>query len=181
MKVLIADDELKVCQLITHLVDWPSLGLEITGVVNDGKAAEESMVLLKNEDRVLPFSKQDTKRIVVLGVLGDTENIGDHGSSKVHPYYTVTPLRGLMKKMPTAEIIYHDGSDIEAARALAKDADVVVVVAGYIHSDEGEFLEDRSDKAEMGGDRASMRLHKRDTDLIKGLEGVNKNMVSVLI
>lgn len=145
------------------------------------RAAEESMVLLKNKDGVLPFSKQDTKRIVVLGVLGDTENIGDHGSSKVHPYYTVTPLRGLMKKMPTAEIIYNDGADIETARALARDADAVVVVAGYIHSDEGEFLADRSDIAEKGGDRASMRLHKRDTDLIKGLEGVNKNMVCVLI
>jgi two-component system response regulator YesN len=39
MKVLIADDEIKVCQLITHLVDWQALGLEVTGVVNDGRAA----------------------------------------------------------------------------------------------------------------------------------------------
>lgn len=145
------------------------------------RAAEESMVLLKNRDNVLPFSKENTKRIVVLGVLGDTENIGDHGSSKVHPYYTITPLRGLMKKMPTAEIIYNDGSDIETARTLAKEADAVVVAAGYIHSDEGEYLADRSDIAEMGGDRASMRLHKRDIDLIKGLKGINKNMVCVLI
>ena len=145
------------------------------------RAAEEAMVLLKNKDNVLPFNKDNTKRIVVIGVLGDTENIGDHGSSKVHPYYTVTPLRGLMKKMPTAEIIYNDGSNLEFARSLAKDADAVVVVAGYIHSDEGEFLADRSDIAEMGGDRASMRLHKRDIDLIKGLEGINKNMVCVLI
>jgi len=145
------------------------------------KAAEEAMVLLKNKDHILPFSKQKTKRIVVLGVLGDTENIGDHGSSKVHPYYTITPLRGLMKKMPTAEIIYNDGSNIERARELAAKADAVVVVVGYIHSDEGEFLSDRVDIAEMGGDRASMRLHKRDIDLINGLEGVSKNMVCTLI
>lgn len=145
------------------------------------KAAEESMVLLKNENHVLPFCKESTRKIVVLGVLGDTENIGDHGSSKVHPYYTITPLRGLMKKMPTAEIIYNDGSDIDRARSLAAEADAVVVVAGYIHSDEGEFLADRSDIAEMGGDRASMRLHRRDIDLIKGLEGINENMVCTLI
>lgn len=145
------------------------------------KAAEESMVLLKNENHILPLCKESTKKIVVLGVLGDTENIGDHGSSKVHPYYTITPLRGLMKKMPTAEIIYNDGSDIDRARSLAAEADAVVVVAGYIHSDEGEFLADRSDIAEMGGDRASMRLHKRDIDLIKGLEGINENMVCTLI
>lgn len=41
MKVLIADDEIKVCQLITHLIDWQALGLEIAGVVNDGKAAHQ--------------------------------------------------------------------------------------------------------------------------------------------
>ncbi len=49
------------------------------------RAAEESMVLLKNEGRVLPFNKKKMDKILVLGVLGDTENIGDHGSSRVHP------------------------------------------------------------------------------------------------
>jgi beta-glucosidase len=145
------------------------------------RAAEESMVLLKNENHVLPFNKEKTDKIVVLGVLGDTENIGDHGSSKVHPYYTVTPLRGLMKKMPAAQVLYDNGSNLEKARSLAADADAVVIVAGYIHSDEGEFLADRSDIADMGGDRASMRLHQRDIDLIKGLKGVNKNTVVSLV
>ncbi len=144
------------------------------------RAAEESMVLLKNENQVLPFSKK-VEKIVVLGVLGDTENIGDHGSSKVHPHYVVTPLRGLMKKMPGAQILYNDGSDLEKARALAADADAVVIVAGYIHSDEGEYLADRSDIADMGGDRASMRLHQRDIDLIHGLKGVNPNTVVSLV
>lgn len=144
------------------------------------RAAEESMVLLKNENHVLPFSKK-AEKIVVLGVLGDTENIGDHGSSKVHPHYVVTPLRGLMKKMPGAQILYNDGSDLEKARALAADADAVVIVAGYIHSDEGEYLADRSDIADMGGDRASMRLHQRDIELIHGLKGVNPNTVVSLV
>lgn len=145
------------------------------------RAAEESMVLLKNDGNVLPLNKDKTDKIVVLGVLGDTENIGDHGSSKVHPIYTVTPLRGLMKKMPTAQILYNDGSDLERAKQLAADADAVVIVAGYIHSDEGEYLADRSDIEYMGGDRTSMRLHKRDIDLIKGLKGVNKNTVVSII
>ena len=145
------------------------------------RAAEESMVLLKNENNILPFDKTKTDKIVVLGVLGDTENIGDHGSSKVHPYYTITPLRGLMKKMPKAQILFNDGSDLERAKELAADADAVVIVAGYIHSDEGEFLADRSDIAELGGDRKSMRLHKRDVDLIKGLKGVNANTVVSIV
>ncbi|MFV0364100.1 MAG: beta-glucosidase [Suipraeoptans sp.] len=145
------------------------------------RAAEESMVLLKNDNNVLPADKAKTNRIVVLGELGDTENIGDHGSSKVHPYYTITPFKGLMKKMPTSEILYNDGKDLEMATKLAKDADLVVIVAGYIHSDEGEFLADRHDIAEMGGDRESMRLKQRDIDLIKGLKGVNPNTVCSII
>jgi len=39
IKVLLADDEKKVCQLITHLVDWKELGFEIVGIVNDGESA----------------------------------------------------------------------------------------------------------------------------------------------
>ena len=146
-----------------------------------GRAARESMVLLKNEGKILPLDKEATEKIVVLGVLGDIENIGDHGSSKVHPYYTVTPFKGLMKKMPRAPILYNDGKDIEQAKKLAADADAVVIVAGYIHSDEGEFLADRSDIAEMGGDRVSMRLHQRDIDLIEGVKGICKNTVVSIV
>ena len=43
MKVLIADDEEKVCKLIQHLIDWDSFGMEIVQVVNDGKAAFEAV------------------------------------------------------------------------------------------------------------------------------------------
>ena len=56
-----------------------------------------------------------------------------------------------------------------------------MIVAGYIHSDEGEYLADRSDIAGMGGDRASMRLHQRDIDLIHGVKGVNPNTVVSII
>lgn len=145
------------------------------------RAAQESMVLLKNEGNVLPFDKENTEKIVVLGVLGDIENIGDHGSSKVHPYYTVTPFKGMMKKMPKAQILFNDGKDIKRAKELAADADAVVIVAGYIHSDEGEFLADRSDIAEVGGDRVSMRLHQRDIDLIEGVKGICKNTVVSIV
>jgi beta-glucosidase len=87
------------------------------------------MVLLKNDGNILPLDKEKTEKILVLGVLGDTENIGDHGSSKVHPYYTVTPLRGFMKKMPCAQVLYNDGTNLERARELAADADLVIIVA----------------------------------------------------
>lgn len=43
MKVIIADDEEKVCQLIEHLVDWKSLDMEIVAIVNNGIEALEAI------------------------------------------------------------------------------------------------------------------------------------------
>ena len=43
IKVLIADDEVKVIQLIEHLVDWQAFEMEIVGRVNDGEKALEAI------------------------------------------------------------------------------------------------------------------------------------------
>lgn len=43
MRVLIVDDEIKVCQLILHLVDWPAYEMEVIGVINDGKEAYQTI------------------------------------------------------------------------------------------------------------------------------------------
>ena len=43
MKVLIADDEMKICQLINYLIDWKAMEMEVVDIVNDGKAAYESI------------------------------------------------------------------------------------------------------------------------------------------
>ena len=39
LKVLIADDEQRVCQLLANIIDWSAYGFEVVGVVNDGLAA----------------------------------------------------------------------------------------------------------------------------------------------
>ncbi len=39
--VIIADDEMKVCQLILKLADWDDLGLHVAGIANDGLSALE--------------------------------------------------------------------------------------------------------------------------------------------
>lgn len=40
-KVMIADDEERICQLITALVDWKALGLEIVGIAHNGQEASQ--------------------------------------------------------------------------------------------------------------------------------------------
>lgn len=52
LKVLIADDEIKVSKLILHLVQWEELGMEVIGTVNDGVETFE-LILEKQPDIVI--------------------------------------------------------------------------------------------------------------------------------
>ena len=47
LKVVIADDEIKVCNLIYQLVDWESMNLEVAAIINDGKKALETIKEIK--------------------------------------------------------------------------------------------------------------------------------------
>ena len=82
------------------------------------RAAEESITLIKNKN-VLPLDKKKVKKLAVLGKLADYENIGDHGSSCVYPKYVVTPLQGIAAVAPDVQVIFEDGSDLEAAKKAA--------------------------------------------------------------
>ncbi len=104
------------------------------------EAAEKSIVLLQNEGDLLPL--RDVKKIAVIGRLADTPNTGDGGSSNTRPAYVVTPLAGIQAAFEgQAEVLHDDGRDLEQAKATARAADAVVLVVGYTHMDEGEFLD----------------------------------------
>lgn len=47
LKVIVADDEEKICQLIVKLVDWTSLGMEVAAVASNGIEAMEKMNSIK--------------------------------------------------------------------------------------------------------------------------------------
>jgi beta-glucosidase len=104
------------------------------------EAAEKSIVLLQNKGNLLPL--RDVEKIAVIGRLADTPNTGDGGSSNTRPVYVVTPLAGIQAALEgQAEVLHDDGRDLEQAKATAQAADTVVVVVGYTHVDEGEFLD----------------------------------------
>jgi beta-glucosidase len=104
------------------------------------EAAEKSIVLLQNVGDLLPL--RDVKKIAVIGPLADTPNTGDSGSSDTRPAYVVTPLAGIRAAFEgQAEVLHDDGHDLEQAKAMAQAADAVVLVVGYTHVDEGEFLD----------------------------------------
>jgi beta-glucosidase len=54
----------------------------------------------------------------------------------------VTPLAGIQAAIEGhADVLHDDGSDLERAKATARAADAVVLVVGYTHVDEGEFMD----------------------------------------
>ncbi|MDO4298618.1 MAG: glycoside hydrolase family 3 C-terminal domain-containing protein [Lachnospiraceae bacterium] len=151
------------------------------------RAAEESITLIKNDD-VLPLDKHGIKKLAVLGKLADYENIGDHGSSCVYPKYVVTPLQGIAAVAPEVQVIYEDGSDLEAAKKAAAEADAVLFVVGYNFDDEGEYISgddfgSMSGAAEsVGGDRKpGLGLHRDEEELIQQVGPVNKKSAVVMI
>lgn len=165
---------------------------EHTGLAR--KVAEEGITLIKNEHQTLPLEPKKTQTIAVIGKLAKSDNIGDHGSSRVYPPYTVSPLEGLKKAFPDSNILYNDGTHLEAAKQAAKSANVVIFVVGYSYDDEGEYVSnDQSDEAfkndsdtnttgfSKGGDRRSLNLHQDDIELINAVGPENQNSVVVLI
>lgn len=106
------------------------------------EAAARSMVLLRNEHDLLPLHLDDIRRIAVVGTLANTPNLGDHGSSRVHPPDVVTLLEGLTAAASRAqvEVVFHDGTDPVEAADMAASADVAIVVVGLTHLDEGEYI-----------------------------------------
>lgn len=147
------------------------------------RAAEEAITLVKNKN-VLPLDK-NIKKIAVIGKLADAQVIGDQGSSWVRPPYVKTPLQGIKEAVPSAEVLYSDGSDLNEVKKLAAEADAVIYVVGYNHDDEGEFISsDTSDNytGAIGGDRKKgLGLHDDDEKLLQETGDVNEKSVVVLI
>ncbi len=76
------------------------------------KAAQESVVLLKNRENILPFSKEKIKKLAVIGPNADNWEalIGNYNGIPKNP---VTVLKGLQNKIaPEAEVVYTLGSDL---------------------------------------------------------------------
>ena len=139
------------------------------------EAARKSIVLLKNEGRILPLNRNDVKKIAIVGKLADTPNIGDNGSSRVYPPYVITALEGIKKTAGNdIEIVFNDATNLEEVEKLAHQTDIVIIVAGYTSKDEGEFI------LSQGGDRDSLRLHEKDELLISNITSANKKCIVIL-
>ena len=139
------------------------------------EAAEECIVLLKNQDKLLPLGQNE--KITVIGDMAVKPRYQGVGSSKVNP----TTILTAMEEMAyfSAQLTYargykqcSDRVDIELqneAIRSAEEADKVVIFAGLPEGYEAE-----------GVDRPDMDLPTNQTLLIQKIAQVNPNTIVVL-
>lgn len=141
-------------------------------------AAQESMVLLKNDGNILPLRQEGT--VAVIGELADKPRYQGGGSSHVNPTRLDRAREEMVRAAgATCRIVYAQGYELdgdavkeelfEEAKQQAAQADAVVLFVG---------LPDRYESE--GYDRTHMRLPANQLALIDALSGVQPNLVVVL-
>ena len=157
------------------------------------KMAQQSIVLLKNENYTLPLSKK-IKKLAVIGPNADNL-ISVLGNYNGTPSEIVTALQGIKNKLPNTEVVYEkainftndtvrsgnfERTDLNALANSVKDADAIIFVGGISPQLEGEEM-----KVNLpgfnGGDRTSILLPGIQTELMKALKSTGKPVVFVMM
>lgn len=139
------------------------------------KVAEGSMVLLKNDDAILPLKKG--QKVAVIGEMAKSPRFQGAGSSVINP----TKLDNAYDELSKLGVDmlyaagYEKGKDeinaqlVNEAVEAAKKADVAVVFAGLTEEFEGE-----------GYDRLDIEMPKSHNNIISAVAKANPNTVVVL-
>jgi beta-glucosidase len=141
--------------------------------------AQKSIILLKNEDGILPLGENELDSIALIGPSADVAQLDGTGSSVVEPCYAYSPKQGIENRMPGITVHYAKGCDInsedtsgfEAALDAARNSDVVIYVGGLDATQEGEEID------RVGG---SVQLPGKQQELINQLASANPNLIVVL-
>ncbi len=144
------------------------------------EAGRKSIVLLKNENNILPLSKTSNLKIALIGPNANQPLLDGKGSSSVTPYYSITVKEGFEQALGAENVLYEKGCDINssdtssfsAARSVASQADYVVFVGGLDDTQEGEVRDRVSGSVDLPG---------KQSDLINELAKTNPNLISVIV
>jgi len=156
------------------------------------EAARQSIVLLKNQNSILPLSK-DLRSIAVIGPNADAPDVLKANYSGTPPF-TVTPLEGIRQAVSKQtrvlytegcnhtglkeDAIHADGSIIEAVSRAAQ-ADVCVLVLGLSTKIEGE--EGDTSNPDWAGDKPSLELLGLQPRLLEAVCALGKPVVLVVM
>ncbi len=156
--------------------------------------AEESIVLLKNKEQLLPLDKNELKSIAVIGPNADQVQFGDYSVTKSNAY-GVTLLQGI-KELTGEDIKVNyargcgisdlDTSGFNEAIEAAKKSDIVVLAIGgtsiiYSGIGWGDEQLDKHNTCGEGLDRTTLDPPGVQSDLIRAIEATGKPVVLVMI
>lgn len=139
------------------------------------QAAVESMVLLKNDDAILPVSSD--AKIAVIGEFARTPRYQGGGSSHITPtkmtgFLDTLTARGVDAAFApgfTLDLEPSDDAMVSEAVEIAKGADVVLMFLGLPEAAESE-----------GFDRETLDIPAKQVELLEAVAAENKNIVVVL-
>ncbi len=149
------------------------------------KTARESIVLLKNENSLLPLSKT-LKSIAVIGPNANNPEASYYIHYYPGKYNIITPLEGIKNKISSKiEVYYAKGCeltesyefDLTHAIEMANKAEVIIMVLGItgrLEGEEGYVI------GPERGDRIELNLPSAQDDLLKKINELGKPIVLVL-
>jgi len=180
----------------------PSLAEKITNSIEHQqlalKAAHEAIILLKNQNNLLPLDKGKYKRIAVIGPNAAELHLGGYSDK---PGRGVSVLQGIKEKVgASGEVLYSLGCKItesepdwnadsvvlgdpalnakriQDAVKVAQKADIAILVLG-----ENEQTSREAWAVEHPGDRDSLDLLGNQDDLVKAILATHKPVVVFLL
>lgn len=144
------------------------------------KVARESVVLLKNENSLLPLDEKKLKTLAVIGDNAERLHSNGGGSAEIKALYEISPLMGIKMKLGgNMKINFARGYSekeedreklLSEAIEAAKNADAVVIVGGLNHNFDTE-----------GADRNDIKLPYGQDELINKVLEINKNTAVVIL
>lgn len=147
---------------------------------------QKSIVLLKNDDSILPLTTEKVHSIAIIGGHADVGMISGGGSAQVDPpggnaimppgqrashwqdhvWFPTSPLKALRAAMPSTQITFSSGQNVTEAAEAAKKADVAIVFAYQWESE--------------GMDLPSLSLPDGQDQLIEQVSASNPHTIVVL-
>lgn len=174
--------------LLDHAEDNPYAAIGVTDTVAPWSKPEtkalvreatlKSVVLLKNQDHLLPLDRHKIKKIAVIGQRA-TEVLQDWYAGK--PFYTVNVLDAIREEAGSdIEVRYVKTNRMDSARTVAAWADVAIVCVGnHPTCDAGWEQAPVISEGKEAVDRQSLQLDQED--LLLQVAQTNPNTIGVLI
>lgn len=174
--------------LLDHAEDNPYAAIGVTDTIAPWSKPEtkalvreatlKSVVLLKNQDHLLPLDRHKIKKIAVIGQRA-TEVLQDWYAGK--PFYTVNVLDAIREEAGNdIEVRYVKTNRMDSARTVAAWADVAIVCVGnHPTCNAGWEQAPVISEGKEAVDRQSLQLDQED--LLLQVAQTNPNTIGVLI